>query len=221
MRDVADDADRARTDQKAPEEPDRAVVVPLGDLDLGGHRVPLLAVRSYVTVRSPTSTTILASTPSAVRYDASVLISMSPWRSILLICACPTPSLAASSVCVSPTVRRIAARSIMSRYYLKGICLQGSIFGWPTRRGHARRVRPGSRSGARAGLLRHQVGGGDRAEGGRCRVSAPAALDFGECGSAQREPCCRSDQGPQGPLGAGAGVRPRRAVGAVRRQGTR
>src|ERR1700682_2528836 len=112
MRDVADDADRARTDQKAPEEPDRAVVVPLGDLDLGGHRVPLLAVRSYVTVRSPTSTTILASTPSALRYDASVLISMSPWRSILLICACPTPSLDASSTCVRPVALRIAARSI-------------------------------------------------------------------------------------------------------------
>ena len=40
---------------------DGPAVVPLGDLDLGGHRVPLLAVRSYVTVRLPTSTTILAS----------------------------------------------------------------------------------------------------------------------------------------------------------------
>jgi hypothetical protein len=100
-----------------------SVVVPLGDLDLGGHRVPLLAVRSYVTVRSPTSTTSLASTPSAVRYDARVLISMSPWRSILLICACPTLSLAASSVCVRPVARRIAAKSILSYYYLKGILL--------------------------------------------------------------------------------------------------
>src|SRR3954451_2151398 len=113
MRDVADKAHCGRPDQKEPEEPNRPAVAPRGDLDLRGHRVPLLAVRSYVTVRSPTSTTILASTPSALRYDASVLISMSPWRSILLICACPTPSLAASSICVRPVARRIAARSII------------------------------------------------------------------------------------------------------------
>jgi hypothetical protein len=46
MRDVADEADRARTDQKAPEEADSTVVVPLRELRLGGHWSPLPAVRS-------------------------------------------------------------------------------------------------------------------------------------------------------------------------------
>jgi hypothetical protein len=63
----------------------------------------------------------------------SVLISMSPWRSILLICACPTPSLAASSICVRPVARRIAARSIITRYYLNRILLSRNTTVGPLR----------------------------------------------------------------------------------------
>ena len=54
-----------------------AVVIPLGDLGLGCHRVPVPTVRSYVSVCPATSTTICASAPSAPRYAARVLISMS------------------------------------------------------------------------------------------------------------------------------------------------
>jgi hypothetical protein len=42
-------------------------------------------------VWSPNSTTICASTPSAVRYADKVPTSMSPWRSIFDTEACPTP----------------------------------------------------------------------------------------------------------------------------------
>ena len=38
----------------------------------------------------------------------------------------------------------------------------------------------------------------------RCRVSPAADLGIGERGTTRCEPCRRSDQGPQGPLGAGA-----------------
>ena len=72
MRDVADEAHRGRADQEAPEEPDSTTVGPLGYVGLGGQRSPLPPVRSYVTVCSPTSTDILASTPSPERYDARV-----------------------------------------------------------------------------------------------------------------------------------------------------
>ena len=71
------EADRGRTEQKAPEEPDSTVVVPPGDLCLGRHRFLLPRVRSNVIVCSATSTKICASAPSAPRYAARVLISMS------------------------------------------------------------------------------------------------------------------------------------------------
>src|SRR6185295_5070713 len=51
--------------QEAPEVADGPAVVLRHDLCLGGHRAPLPAVRSYVTVCWPTSTVTEASTPSA------------------------------------------------------------------------------------------------------------------------------------------------------------
>lgn len=50
--------------------------------------------------------------------------------------------------------------------------------------------------------------------------SAPAD-SLGKRGADRCAPRCRADQGPQDPVGAGARIRARRAVGAVRQQGAR
>ena len=64
------------------------------------------------------------------------------------------------------------------------------------------------------------LGRGDRAAGARRRVSAAAVVGVGERRAARRRSRGGADQGPQGPLGAGARVRARRAVGAMRGQGS-
>ena len=65
--DVAEQADRGRTDQKAPEEMDRSAVIPRRDFGLGESAHRLTSVNDCERVLPPTNTTRLASAPSADR----------------------------------------------------------------------------------------------------------------------------------------------------------
>ena len=120
MRDVAEEADRGRTDQEAPCEANRPGRSFFAATSVWGGDVALPAVTSYVKVCWPTSTMSGASKPSALRVPSQGAEQRVGLALDYGHCRLSDAELAASFDCVKAVARRIAARlGIISQYYLK------------------------------------------------------------------------------------------------------